>query len=142
MEQTFAKRPVHHGQNIQKFRIIRNMSQTDVAADLEVKRGKPVSQQFISDIEQKETIEDEELLKQIAEILKVDTEALKNLDLNAAINVIANTFTNHDHSQQQFATYISNTPVYNPLDKLIELFEKEKAELKAEIQMLRKGRNL
>ena len=69
MEQSFAKHPVHQGQNIQKFRIIRNMSQTDVASDLELKRGKPVSQQFVSDIEQKETIEDDELLKQIAEYL-------------------------------------------------------------------------
>ena len=138
MEQSFAKHPVHQGQNIQKFRIIRNMSQTDVASDLELKRGKPVSQQFVSDIEQKETIEDDELLRQIAEILKVDPEALKNLDLNAAINVISNTFTNHDHSQQQFATYISNTPVYNPLDKLVDLFQKEKDELKNENQQLRR----
>ena len=138
MEQSFAKHPVHQGLNIQKFRIIRNMSQTDVAADLELKRGKPVSQQFVSDIEQKETIEDDELLRQIAEILKVDAEALKNLDLNAAINVISNTFTNHDHSQQQFATYISNTPVYNPLDKLVDLFQKEKDELKDENQQLKK----
>ena len=90
MEQSFAKHPVHQGQNIQKFRIIRNMSQTDVAADLELKRGKPVSQQFVSDIEQKETIEDDELLRQIAEILKVDPDVLRSLDLNAAINVISN----------------------------------------------------
>ena len=138
MEQSFAKHPVHQGQNIQKFRIIRNMSQTDVANDLELKRGKPVSQQFVSDIEQKETIEDDELLRQIAEILKVDAEALRSLDLNAAINVISNTFTNHDHSQQQFATYISNTPVYNPLDKLVDLFQKEKDELKSENEHLRK----
>ena len=134
MEQNFAKRPVHHGQNIQKFRIIRNMSQTDIAADLEAKRGKPVSQQFISDIEKKEKIEDEELLKQIAEILNVDKEVLKNMDLDSAINIISNTFTNN-----QFAGYtVNHNPVFNQLDKLIELFEKEKAELKAEIERLKK----
>src|SRR5689334_19070793 len=117
MEQNFAKRPVHQGQNIQKFRIIRNMSQTDVAADLEAKRGKPVSQQFVSDIEKKEKIDDEELLKQIAEILNVDKEVLQNMDLDSAINIISNTFTNN-----QFAGYtVNNNPVFNQLDKLIEL---------------------
>lgn len=147
MEPIFAKRPIHIGKNIQKFRFIRGKSQVDVAADLEEVLGRPVSQQFISDLENKETIEDDELLKQIAEILKVDPEVLKNLDLDAAINVISNTFTNHDHSQQQFATYISNTPVYNPLDKLVELFQKEKDELrsennelKKEIEKLKKGK--
>jgi transcriptional regulator with XRE-family HTH domain len=138
MEQTFAKHPVHHGQNIQKFRIIRNMSQTDVAADLEVKRGKPVSQQFISDIEQKETIEDEELLKQISDILKIDPEVIKTLDLEAALNIIANNFSEHATQQINYKNVVHNSPTYNPLEKLIELFEKEKAELKAEIEMLRK----
>jgi len=133
MEQSFAKHPVHQGQNIQKFRIIRNMSQTDVASDLELKRGKPVSQQFVSDIEQKETIEDDELLRQIAEILKVDPEVLKSMDWNAAINIIHCTFTDNSNAAHTVHQTI------NPLDKLIELFEKEKAELKAEIERLRKG---
>jgi hypothetical protein len=30
---------------------------------------------------------------------------------------------------------------FNPLDKLIELFEKEKAELRAEIERLKKGKD-
>jgi hypothetical protein len=34
--------------------------------------------------------------------------------------------------------YPTFTQTYNPLDKLIELFEKEKAELKAEIDKLKK----
>ncbi|MGN6437599.1 MAG: helix-turn-helix transcriptional regulator [Agriterribacter sp.] len=138
MEQVFAKRPVHVGQNIQKFRFIRNKSQMDMAVELESRLGRTISQQLISDIEKRETIEDDELLKQIADILKVDAEVLTNLNWDAAINVMSNTFTNHDHSQQQFATYINNSQVYNPLDKLIELFEKEKAELKAEIERLKK----
>jgi len=138
MEQSFAKHPVHQGQNIQKFRIIRNMSQTDVASDLELKRGKPVSQQFVSDIEQKETIEDDELLRQIADILKVDSEVIKNLDLDAALNIIANTFQDHATQQINYKNVVHNSPNYHPLDKLIELFEKEKVELKAEIERLKK----
>jgi transcriptional regulator with XRE-family HTH domain len=140
MEQTFAKRPVHQGQNLQKFRFIRNMSQADVATDLEAKRGKPVSQQFISDLENKETIEDEELLRQIAEILKVDVDVIKNLDLEAALNIIANNFHEHATQQINYKNVVHNSPTYNPLDKLVELFEKEKAELKAEIEKLKKGK--
>ncbi len=137
METTFAKRSVHVGRNIQKFRLLRDKSQGDVAADLENILHKPVSQQFISDLENKETIEDDELLKQIAEILKVDSEVLRNMDLDAAINIISNNFTNN-----QFAGYtVNNNPVFNPLDKLIELFEKEKADLKAEIERLKKAKN-
>jgi transcriptional regulator with XRE-family HTH domain len=113
------------------------MSQADLAAELEEKRHKPVSQQLISDIENRETIEDDELLKQIAEILKVGPEVIKNLNWDAAITVIGNTFTNHDYSQQQFATYIHNSPIYHPLDKLLELFQKEKDELRNEIQQLK-----
>jgi len=137
METSFAKRSIHVGRNIQKFRLLRDKSQGDIAADLENILHKPVSQQFISDLENKETIEDDELLKQIAEILKVDSEVLRNIDLDAAINIISNTFTNN-----QFAGYtVNNNPVFNPLDKLIELFEKEKAELKAEIERLKKAKN-
>ena len=138
MEQTF-KRRVHQGKNIQKFRLIRDKSQIDVAADLEEILKKPVSQQFISDLENKETIEDEELIKQIAEILRVDPEAIKNLDWEAAITVIGSSFTTNDQApaiNQAIHSTINQT--FNPLDKLIELFEKEKAELKAEIEKLRK----
>lgn len=139
MENISAKRPVHVGHNIQKIRLFRSLSQTEMAVELEEKRHKPVSQQLISDIEGRETIEDDDLLQQIAEILNVTPEALKTLDLDNAINVIGSTFTNNDQSNainQPINSTIHQT--INPLDKLVELFEKEKAELKAEIERLRK----
>ena len=135
METTFAKRSVHVGRNIQKFRLLRDKSQGDVAADLENMLHKPVSQQFISDLENKETIEDDELLRQIAEILKVESEVLKSMDWDAAINIVSCTF--RDNSNAAHTIY----QTINPLDKLIELFEKEKAELKAEIERLKKAKN-
>jgi len=111
-----------------------------MAVNLEDRMKRPFSQQLISDIEGRENIEDEELLKQIAEILKVEPEALKNMDLNEAINIIGNSF--HENSTQQinYKNTVHNQQTYNPLDKLIELFEKEKAELKAEIERLKKKR--
>jgi transcriptional regulator with XRE-family HTH domain len=137
--QTQSKKGPHVGRNIQTIRFIRGISQVELGADLEERLHRPFSQQLISDIESRQEIEDEDLLRQIAEILKVTPEALKDLDLNSAINVIGNTFTNKDYSYQQFATHIHNEQTHNPLDKLIDLFEKEKAELKAEIEKLKKN---
>jgi hypothetical protein len=52
----------------------------------------------------------------------VPVEAIKNLDYDAAINIISNTFTNN-----QFAGYtVNNNPNFNPLDKYIEQVEEIK----------------
>lgn len=142
MENTSAKRPVHVGHNIQRFRLIRGLSQAGLAYKLEEKRNKSVSQQLVSDIEDRESIADEELLKQIAEVLEVSPEVLKNVDVESAINVIGNSYSNTGHENSaQINQLIGNPTInqtFNPLEKLIELFEKEKAELKAEIERLRK----
>jgi transcriptional regulator with XRE-family HTH domain len=140
MESLVESKAIHVGRNLKKFRIVRGLSQTDVAVALEKIRKKPVSQQLVSDIEERQTIEDEELLGQYCQILKVDPEVVKKLDLDDAINVIGNNF--HDNATQQinFKNTVNNSQAYNQLDKLIELFEKEKAELKGEIEKLRKQR--
>jgi transcriptional regulator with XRE-family HTH domain len=143
MEHISKKHSVHQGQNIQKFRLIRNISQTDLADKLGEKQHKIVSQQLISDIEKREIIEDEELLKQIAEILKVDPEVIKNLDWDSAITIMGNTIhaTSYDHSNSFNLPIYHNSTIrqhYYPIEKVIELFEKKEAELKAEIKKLRK----
>lgn len=141
MENTSAKRPVHVGHNIQRFRLIRGLSQAGLAYKLEEKRNKSVSQQLISDIEDRESIADNELLQQIAEVLEVSPEALKTMDMDAAINLIANNFSdNSSPIIQHQPVHSSITQNFNQLDKLIEFFEKEKAELKAEIEGLKKGK--
>ena len=48
-------------------------------------------------LEQKEAIEDD-LLQQVAKVLKVPVEAIKNFDEQAAVNVIANTFNDESFS--------------------------------------------
>jgi|SRR6185437_6985568 len=136
--QTQSNPTPHVGRNVKTIRFIRGMSQLEMGSQLEERLKRSFSQQLISDIEGREEIEDEELLAQIAEILKVTPEALKSLDLNTAVNVIGNTFTNNDYSYQQFGTHIHNEQTHNSLDRLINLFEKEKAELKAEIAALKK----
>ncbi|MET6999444.1 helix-turn-helix transcriptional regulator [Chitinophaga defluvii] len=117
------------------------MTQGDVAADMEVVLHRPVSQQFISDLENKENIEDDELLRQIAEILKVDEEVLKSLDWDVAITVMGNTYTNNNHEHSGAINQPINLTInqtFNQFDKPIELFASEKAELKKENQELKK----
>jgi len=108
---------VHEGRNVKRFREMLGIKQDALAFDLDM------SQQSISLLEQKETI-DTPLLQQISAILKIPVEAIQNFDEEAAINVISNTFNNHDHSSPQFASVINNSPTFNPLDKMVELYER------------------
>ncbi|WP_207632532.1 XRE family transcriptional regulator, partial [Foetidibacter luteolus] len=75
--------------------------------------GDDWNQRKISLLEQKDVIE-EELLEQVAKVLKVPVEAIKNFDTEQAIHNINNNF--HDNSiQNQF----------NPLEKIIEMYEQK-----------------
>lgn len=122
---------VHQGRNIKKFREILGSKQEALALDLNV------TQASISKLEAIEEIEYETLQK-IAEILNVPVEAIKNFDEDSAINVIANTFNNHDHSSPQFATLINNSPNFDPLDKIVELYERMLQQQKEMIDKLEK----
>ena len=141
MENAFANRSIHMGQNIQRFRRLRKMSQAVLALELEEKRNKSFSQQLVSTIEDKDTIDDEELLQQIAEILETSKEAIKTLDWDMAIKIMDNNYTNHNSRFSGAINQPINSTIhqsFNSLDKLVEFFEKEKTELNREIQVLKK----
>jgi hypothetical protein len=82
-------------------------------------------------LEQKEVIDDP-LLEQVAALLKVPADAIKNFDEDAAVNVISNNFNSHDTST---LNAINHYCTFNPIDKIVELYdalvksEKEKNEL-------------
>ena len=124
-----TSRKIHQGRNIKRFREILGIKQEALAFDM------GVSQSSISDYESKETLDDK-VLEKIAGFLKVPVEAIKNFDENSAINVIANTFNNHDHSNPQFASIINNSPNFNPLDKMVELYERMLQQQKEMIEKL------
>ena len=126
-----TSRKIHQGRNIKRFREILGIKQEALAFDM------GVSQSSISDYESKETLDDK-VLEKIAGFLKVPVEAIKNFDENSAINVIANTFNNHDHSTPQFASIINNSPNFNPLDKMVELYERMLQQQKEMIEKLEK----
>lgn len=103
---------VHQGRNIKRFRDILGIKQETLAAKLEM------TQQAFSKLEQKEEI-DEKTLNKVAVVLQIPVEALKNMTDEAAVNIVANTFNSHDTS-----TSISYYPTFNPIDKVVELYER------------------
>src|SRR5258706_1820233 len=95
----------HHGKNIKRFRELFGIKQETLATELDW------SQQRVSLLEQKEEIEDS-ILEEVAKVLKVPAEAIKNFDDQAAINIISSTFNDN-------ASVNSNCSLtFNPLEKM------------------------
>ena len=106
---------IHHGRNIKRFRELMGIKQEALAHEL----GADWSQKKISLLEQKEEVE-EELLRQVGEILRIPVEAFQNFDEEQAINIIANTFDNGSIGFQK-----NDNCTFNPIDKLIQLHEEK-----------------
>ncbi|MCT3846069.1 helix-turn-helix transcriptional regulator [Elizabethkingia anophelis] len=121
---------IHQGRNIKRFREMLGIKQDALAYEL----GEDWNQKKISLLEQKESVE-KDILEQVAKILKVPTEAIENFDEDSAINIISNTF--QEGSIANNSGSLNYT--FNPLDKVMELFERllaserEKVELMKEI---------
>jgi len=84
--------------------------------------GEDWTQKRVSLLEQKETIE-QDILDQVAKVLQVPADAIRNFDSEAALNVISNTFNSHDTSTLNAINFY---PTFNPIDKLIESHEENK----------------
>ena len=133
---------IHQGRNIKRFREMLGIKQDALAWEL----GEDWNQQKISLLEQRETIEDN-ILKQIAEVLKLPVEAIQNFDEEQAVNVIANTFTDFKDN----ASAININPVFNPVEAILKLHEekmalyermlKEKDEMMARLERLIEGKH-
>ena len=123
-----ATKPKHIGRNISRIRELRGMKQEALATAI------GVSQQSVSNIEGSETV-DEERLQAIAEVLGVSAEAIKNYSDETVLNVINNTFTSHDNST---INAINIQPNFNPLDKVVELYERLVQAEKDKVEYLEK----
>lgn len=80
------------------------------------------NQQKVSLLEQKETIETD-ILAQVAAILKVPVAAFENFDEQAAIAYI-NTFNDNSANHGTIGNNYDCTLNFNPLDKMVELYER------------------
>ncbi|AFL86147.1 hypothetical protein Belba_3656 [Belliella baltica DSM 15883] len=134
----FLKKPmqknIHQGRNVKRFREMLGIKQEVLAYEL----GEDWSQKKISLLEQREIIE-EDILKQVSEILRIPVEAIQNFDEEQAITVISSTFNDN-------SAVVNNNPTFHPIDKLIQLHEekialyermlKEKDEMMAKLERL------
>ncbi|MDO8965060.1 XRE family transcriptional regulator [Algoriphagus sp.] len=107
---------IHHGRNIKRFREMMGIKQEALAHEL----GEDWSQKKISLLEQKEEVE-EELLRQVAEILKVPVEAIKSFNEETAIN-----FFNSSFNGQFSGVNYHTTFNVNPIEKWVEALEENK----------------
>jgi len=125
---TKTDRKVHEGRNVKRFREMLGVKQDALALEL----GDDWNQQKISLLEQKETI-DAPLLQQISAALKIPVEAIQNFDEEQAVNIISNTFTSNDTST---LNAVNIQPTFNPIDKMIELYERMLQQQKEMIEKL------
>ena len=122
---------VHEGRNVKRFREMLGIKQDALAYEL----GEGWNQQKISLLEQKETIE-LPLLKQISNAMKVPVEAFQNFDDEQAINIINNTF--QDFKDNAMASALNYQCSFNPIDKMVELYERMLQQQKEMIERLEK----
>lgn len=108
------EKTLHIGRKISRIRELRGMKQEALAAEL------GISQQAVSKIEQSADVEDE-ALKKIAKILGVTPDAVKNFSEEAVFNYF-NSFSDNSINQGPIGAH--NTCNFNPLDKVVELYER------------------
>ncbi len=130
------EKTIHQGRNIKRFREMLRIKQEGLALEL----GDDWNQRKISLLEQKEVIEPE-LLEQVAKVLKVPVDAIRNFDEEAAIFNIQNNYegsntnathinTNNNHCAINYADrWIEAIDEIKKLYERLLIAEKEKMDL-------------
>jgi transcriptional regulator with XRE-family HTH domain len=124
----------HEGRNVKRIREMLGVKQETLAIDL------GLSQQAISNLEQRETL-DVPTLEKVAKTLGVTIEAIKNFNDEAAISYF-NTFHDNSSVNVNQGTQGAVGPNHyqctiNPLEKIVELYEALLKSEKEKIEMLR-----
>ncbi|MCL1034971.1 helix-turn-helix domain-containing protein [Elizabethkingia anophelis] len=123
---------IHQGRNIKRFREMLGIKQDALAYEL----GEDWNQKKISLLEQKESVE-KDILEQVAKILKVPTEAIENFDEEKAIVNIQNNYEGSNPGVTNVTGYqYNNECTFNPLDKMVELYERMLEQQKEMIEKL------
>ncbi|WP_433778897.1 helix-turn-helix domain-containing protein [Flavobacterium anhuiense] len=124
---SITAKPKHIGRNISRIRELKGMKQEALAIAI------GLSQQTVSNIESSETI-DKEKLAEIAKALGVTIEAIENFSEESVFNFFNNFYDNSSSQGNSFNQGMYAT--FNPLDKVVELYERlvqaEKALVQAE----------
>lgn len=123
-----ATKPKHIGRNISRIRELRGMKQEALALAI------GVSQQTISNIEGSENVE-ESMLEKLSSLLNVTPEGIKNFSEETVFNIINNTFKDNSSNNNNYLCTI------NPLDKILELYERLLEAEKQKVSYLEKLAN-
>jgi len=118
---------IHQGRNVKRFREMMGLKQEALAIAL----GEEWNQKRVSLLEAKETLEPEQL-SQVAKALKVPEEAIVNLTEDAAVNIIANTFT--DFKDNASAINHNCNLNFDPIEKIVALYDEKVALLERLLQ--------
>lgn len=116
----------HVGRNLQKIRVYMGLKQEALAMDL------GISQQEISKIEKQDEIE-EGLLSQIAGVLGVSPEVIRDFDVERAIYNINNSYNDATISEGGTSVVLQ----VNPIDKIVELYERLLQSEREKIELLK-----
>ncbi|MBS7255518.1 helix-turn-helix domain-containing protein [Flavobacterium branchiicola] len=122
-------KPNHIGRKISRIRELRDMKQEALAQAL------GTNQQTVSALENSETIDDAKL-EEVAKALGVTVEAIKNFSEEAVINYFNNYYDTKDSVFNNHCNHIDCT--FNPLDKVVELYERLVQVEKEKVEYLEK----
>ena len=126
-----ATKPKHIGRNISRMRELRGMKQEALAQAI------GTNQQAISGIESSENI-DPAKLKEIAKALGVTVEAIENFSEESVFNFFNTYYDNSANNGAQGNGDTNNSCNFNPLDKVIELYERLVLAEKEKVEYLEK----
>ncbi|GIQ57993.1 transcriptional regulator [Flavobacterium collinsii] len=115
-----ATKPKHIGRNISRIRELKGMKQEALAIAI------GVSQQSVSNLEASETIEATKLVE-IAKVLGVTVEAIENFSEENVINYFNTYYDTKDsviNAGNNSGEHSNNYCTFNPLDKVVELYER------------------
>jgi len=126
-----TSKPKHIGRNISRIRELKGMKQEALAQAI------GSNQQAISIIENSETV-DQERLANIAKALGVTVEAIENFSEESVFNFFNNFYDNSANNGAQGSGNTNNSCTFNPLDKVVELYERLVQAEKDKVEYLEK----
>ncbi|AYN04937.1 helix-turn-helix domain-containing protein [Flavobacterium sp. 140616W15] len=126
-----ATKPKHIGRNISRIRELKGMKQEILANAI------GVSQQSVSNIEASETIDKDKLIE-IAKALGVTVEAIENFSEESVFNYFNTYYDTKDSVINAGNLCSANNCTFNPLDKVVELYERLVQAEKEKVEYLEK----
>ncbi len=124
-----ATKPKHIGRNISRIRELRGMKQEALAQAI------GSNQQAISGIEGSEEVDAKKLVE-IAKALGVTVEAIENFSEESVFSYFNNFYDNSTNQGQVNGP--NNNCTFNPLDKVVELYERLVQAEKDKVEFLEK----